>query len=68
MAQTVPDGAKAFTGQAVLLPVHVSWTSHGPAETRQTYPEGLIESAGHAVELPLQVSWTSHAPAAARQT
>jgi hypothetical protein len=60
--------AKASTGQAALVPVHVSATSHGPAEARHTVVAGTKASAGHAALLPVHVSATSQTPAEARHT
>jgi hypothetical protein len=51
-----------------LLPVHVSATSHGPAEARHTVVAGANPSAGHVALLPVHVSATSHGPAEARHT
>src|SRR5207244_3911424 len=66
--QAVPLALKASVGQAVLVPVQFSGTSHSPAEGRQTVVEGWKTSAGQLLRVPLQLSATSHGPAAARQT
>ena len=39
-AQTVPAGANPFAGQEAFEPVHVSATSHTPADARHTYDDG----------------------------
>jgi hypothetical protein len=69
--QGVPVGWKLSPGQMVP-PLHVSATSHAPAEERQTVPTGLWASSGHAGLVPLHVSGTSHVVGsdgnAARQT
>jgi hypothetical protein len=65
---TVPGCAKASGGHAALLPVHVSATSHGPAEARHTVVADAKPSGGHAALLPVHVSSTSQTPAEARHT
>src|SRR5947199_300108 len=61
-------GANTSWGQAALEPVHVSATSHSPADARHTVVPGRKPSAGHASEMPSHASATSHGPAAGRQT
>lgn len=66
--QLVVDGAKASAGQAALVPVQVSATSHTPADARHTVVFGLKAFTGQSALVPVQVSATSHTPAAGRQT
>src|SRR6266446_939180 len=66
--QVVPLALKTSVGQAVLLPVQVSATSHSAAAARQTVPAALMASAGQLALVPVQFSATSHTPAEARQT
>jgi hypothetical protein len=66
--QTNVDGWNALAGQFALLPVHVSTTSHGPADARHSVKIGLNAFAGHAPLVPVHVSAWSQMPAAERQT
>src|SRR5207237_1235258 len=62
--QVVAAEAKLFAGHAPLDPVHVSATSHWPAEPRHTV---LLDLKVSTHELLLPVQWSvaslSHAPA-----
>src|SRR5207247_8656921 len=64
--QLVDADAKPFAGHAPDVPVHVSATSHWPAEDRHTVLEDANPSAGHVALVPVQLSATSQSPAAAR--
>src|SRR5207249_6931541 len=66
--QVVPLALRASVGQAVLVPVQLSATSHSPAAARHTVPAGLMASAGQVVLVPVQVSVVSHRSTAARHT
>src|SRR5213078_4522105 len=66
--QVVPLALKTSVGQAVLVPVQLSATSHSPAAARQTVPAALSASAGQVALVPLQFSAASHRSTAARQT
>src|SRR5207245_9721602 len=66
--QVVPLALRTSVGQAVLVPVQVSATSHSPAAARQTVPAALMASAGQAALDPVQFSAASHRSTAARQT
>jgi hypothetical protein len=59
--------ANASLGHTVLLPVHVSWTSHAPALPRQTVELGANASVGQAALAPVQFSAASHTEIAPRQ-
>ena len=48
--------------------MHVSATSHTPAEERHTVPAATNRSVGHVAESPVHVSATSHTPPDARHT
>src|SRR2546425_9171379 len=54
--QVVPLALKTSVGQAVLLPVQVSATSHSAAAARQTVPAALTASAGQLALVPVQFS------------
>src|SRR5882724_10737016 len=66
--QVVPLALKTSVGQAVLVPVQVSATSHSAAAARQTVPAALMTSAGQLAPVPVQFSAASHTSTAARQT
>jgi len=60
-------GAYLSAGQAALVPVQLSGTSHGPAGSRHKSVDGSKRSGGHWALTPSQNSATSHAPATRRQ-
>ena len=62
----VPLAFLASAGQAALLPVQLSATSHSPAAPRHTVLAEAKPSAGHVELVPVHVSATSQAPAVAR--
>src|SRR5580698_2242856 len=66
--QTTPVPAKPSAGHDAELPVHVSATSHTPADGRHTAADPMNPSAGHDAALPVQFSATSHTPADGRHT
>ena len=73
MSQTPADARQAVTalanpstGHALLVPLHVSPTSHTPADARHEKPDARSASAGQVALVPLQVSAASQAPAATR--
>jgi hypothetical protein len=64
----LPGACAASAGQAALLPLHASVTSHSPAEARQVVPAETKSSVGQVVVLPVQLSATSQAPPLERHT
>jgi hypothetical protein len=62
----VPPLANTSAGQAAEEPVHVSATSHAPAEARQPNPAWRMVSEGQTGETPSHTSATSQSPAAVR--
>src|SRR5437868_5330318 len=64
--QTVIDDAKPSPGQAALVPVQLSATSHEPPDDRQIVEADLKASTGQLALVPVHASPTSHAPAAPR--
>src|SRR2546428_3409501 len=66
--QVVPLALKTSVGQAVLVPVQVSATSHSAAAARQTVPAALMTSAGQLAPVPVQFSAASHTSTGARHT
>jgi len=64
----VPNGATTSPGHAVVLPSHVSATSHTPVDGRHVVPATAGRSAGHVVDEPLHVSAVSQGPLAGRHT
>src|SRR5207249_46935 len=62
----VPLAFLASAGQAALLPVQLSATSHSRAAPRHTVLAEAKPSAGHVELAPVHGSATSQAPAAAR--
>lgn len=65
--QTKVAGRNRSLGQALLLPLQTSATSHTPASARQTVPAGRRALGGQAGLLPVHRSAMSHAPPDARQ-
>src|SRR5439155_356410 len=68
VAQGPQPAAEASGGQATLLPVQYSGTSHGSADGRHRVLAGTKPSGGHVLLVPSQASGTSHTPAAGRHT
>src|SRR5438552_8443152 len=66
--QPVDTDANAFAGHAADVPVQVSATSQGPADTRHTVDDDAKAFAGQFAPVPVQFSATSQGPADARQT
>ena len=62
----VPLACFASAGQATLVPVQLSATSHSPAAARHTVVVGSRTSAGQLVLVPVHVSTGSQMPADAR--
>jgi hypothetical protein len=49
-------------GHVLLLPLHISGSSHTPAAARHTAPANALLSLGHALFVPSHCSATSHNP------
>ena len=62
----VPLACFASPGQATLVPVQLSATSHSPAAARHMVVVGSSASAGHVLLVPVHVSIGSQMPADAR--
>src|SRR5258708_19937789 len=65
-AQTVPAATKPSDGQAAVVPLQTSATSHGPALGRHCRPAGTLASAGQAAFDPSHPSARSQGPALSR--
>jgi hypothetical protein len=66
--QAVPFGLTLSAGQAALVPVQFSVTSHSPAASRHAVVEGAKLSGGQLLLTPSHVSARSQTPAAVRHT
>lgn len=64
----VPSAVSTSVGHLLVMPSHVSSTSHVFVAARQTVPAADKTSAGHVASFPEHISGASHSAAEARQT